>query len=67
MTVKDLLQVVDETIEISIGRDGYTVKADLKNPLTAAAFGDYVIEKIMPTYNGNGIEATLKAEPVKAK
>ena len=67
MTIKDLIQLTDETIEVSIAWNGYIVKADLKNPLTAAAFGDYVIEKIMPTFDGKGIEATLKAEPVKEK
>ena len=67
MTIKDLMNTVDESVEVRIGWEGYILQVDLTNPLTAQAFGDYVIAKLMPTFDGKGIEATLKAEPVKEK
>lgn len=63
MTVKQILEVIPHSTEVSIAFNGNAMKINKDDPFIQDAFGSYVIEKIYPF--DNEIEIDIKMQPVR--
>lgn len=66
VTVREALRLIPRMKEARLCWDGIVHRIDINDPLMLEAFGDYLVQEIVPCGNGE-FEFNLAMRPIKAE